>query len=81
VVVFPYESYVLPGIGDDLIDRIAPYVPPMGIILVTEGPAPRAHARFEKRGLLPLLLATPIQKFEIDLSKPPESDDDDDLPF
>lgn len=81
VVVFPHESYVRPGVGDDLIDRIAPYVPPMGIMLVAEGTAPRAHARFETRELLPLLLATPIRKFEIDLSKPPESDDEDDLPF
>ena len=80
-MVFPHESYVRPGVGDDLINRIAPYVPPMGIMLVAEGPTPRAHARFETCELLPILLAKPIRRFEIDLSKPPHSDDDDDLPF
>lgn len=81
VIVFPHESYVRPGVGDDLINRVAPYVPPMGIMLIAEDPAPRAYARFETHELLPLLLAKPIRRFEIDLSNPPESDDDDDLPF
>ena len=81
VVVFPHESFVQPGPGDDLINRVAPYLPAMGIMLVAEGAVPRAYAKFDTHELLPLLLTTPLRKFEINLSRPPENDDDDDLPF
>lgn len=80
-MVFPHESYIQPGVGDDLINRIAPYVPPMGIMLVAEAPSPRAYARFETHELLPILLVTKLRKFQIDLSRPSQNDDDEDLPF
>ncbi|MEH6434328.1 hypothetical protein [Massilia sp. DD77] len=80
VVAFPHESYVRPGVGDDLIARLAPYLPPWGIMLVAEGDQPHAHAAFETKELLPLLAETKLTRFDIDLDVPPE-DDDDELPF
>lgn len=81
VVAFPHESYVRPGVGDQLINRLAPYVPPLGIMLVAEGPAPRAYAPFQTERLLPLLADVKLTRFVVDLSIPPEEEEDDELPF
>lgn len=80
IVAFPHDSYVRPGSGDVLISRMAPHLPPLGIMLVSEGAYPRAYATFETHELLPLLSAVQLVRFEIDLNQPPE-DEDDELPF
>lgn len=81
VVAFPHESHVRPGVGDDLINRLAPYVPPLGIMLVAEGGEPRAYAPFQTERLLPLLANVKLNRFVVDLSLPPEEEEDDELPF
>lgn len=78
-VAFPEDSWVRPGEGDSLISRMAPYLPPLGIMLVTEGAHPRAHATFETSEFLTLLQAVKLVRFTVDLSSPPE--DEEDLPF
>lgn len=83
IVAFPHESYVRPGVGDDLIERLAKRLPPRGIMLVAEGRSPRAYAHFETDELLPLLLLAPLTRFDVDLDAAPtdEDEDEDDLPF
>jgi hypothetical protein len=80
IVAFPEDAYVRPGIGDRLILQMLPYLPPLGIMLVSDGAYPRAYAPFQTHEFLPLLRMVDLHKFEIDLSEPPE-DEDDDLPF
>lgn len=81
VVAFPDDSYVRPGVGDQLIAKLAPYVPPLGIMLVSEGATLRAYAPFETHKLIPLLADAKLSRFVIDLSAPPEDEEEDELPF
>ena len=80
IVAYPHDSYVRPGVGDDLISRLMPYLPPLPIMLVSEGSRPRAYAAFQTDEFLALLPSVKVQRFEVDLSAPPE-DEEDDLPF
>ncbi len=78
-VVFPEDEWVRPGAGDSLISRMVPYLPPLGIMLVSEGAYPRAYAAFETHEFLPLLRMVELSRFAVDLSLPPEEEDE--LPF
>lgn len=80
IVAFPHDSWVRPGVGDDLISRLMPYVPPLPIMLVSESPTFRAYAPFQTQSFLELLPTVRLQRFEVDLSAPPE-DEEDELPF
>ena len=80
IIAFPDDSWVRPGAGDELIRRLPSYLPPLPIMLVSEGPYPRAYAAFQTCEFLKLLPTVGLQRFEIDLSQPPE-DEEDDLPF
>lgn len=81
VLAFPHDSYIRPGVGDMLIERLAPYVPRLGIMLVSDGPVPHAYAPFETHKLLPLLANVKLSRYVVDLSQPPDDEDDDELPF
>lgn len=78
-VAFVDDSWVRPGVGDQLISRLAPFLPPMPIMLVSEGRPARAYAPFQTRALFELLPAAQVQRFEIDLAEDPE--DEEELPF
>ena len=78
-VAFVHDSWVRPGVGDDLISRLAPHLPPLPTMLVSEDVPPRAYAPFQTERFLELLLATQMPRFEIDLAEEPE--DEDELPF
>lgn len=78
-VAFPEDPWVRPGAGDTLISRMTPYLPPLGIMLVSEGAYPRAYAAFETQEFLSLLRMQELSRFTVDLSEPPE--DEDELPF
>jgi len=58
---------------------MAPYLPPLGIMLVSEGAYPCAYAAFETHEFLPMLQLADLSRFTVDLSEPPE--DEDELPF
>ena len=58
---------------------MTPYLPPLGIMLVSEGAHPRAYAAFETLEFLSLLRMEELSRFTVDLSEPPE--DEDELPF
>lgn len=58
---------------------MTPYLPPLGIMLVSEGAYPRAYAAFEVQEFLSLLRMDELSRFTVDLSEPPE--DEDELPF
>lgn len=81
IVAFPGDEYVRPFAGDRLISQLMPHLPPLGIMLVSEGAWPRAYAPFQTHELLPLLAGVTLNRFEVDLSLPPEDEDDDELPF
>lgn len=81
IVAFPHDSWVRPGPGDELIGRLPQYLPPLPIMLVSEGAYPRAYAPFQTDEFLRLLPTVQLQRFEIDLSQPPEDEDADELPF
>lgn len=78
-VAFPDDPWVRPGAGDSLIAQMASYLPPLGIMLVSEEGRPRAHAAFETRDFLALLPTVKLVRFTVDLSEPPE--DEEELPF
>jgi len=78
-VAFPEDAWVRPGAGDELISRLSPYLPPLGIMLVSEGAYPRAYASFETYDLLAHLDAAAVSRFIVDLSEPPEEEEE--LPF
>ena len=78
-VAFVHDSWVRPGVGDTLISRIRPFLPPLPIMLVSEDGPNRAYAPFQTPEFLNLLLEVQVQRFEIDLSEEPE--DEEELPF
>lgn len=78
-IAFPEDPWVRPGVGDSLIARMTPYLPPLGIMLVSQRSPARAHAAFETRDFLALLPTVKPVRFTVDLSEPPE--DEDELPF
>jgi hypothetical protein len=78
-IAFPHDSWVRPGVGDDLISRLAPHLPPLPIMLVSEGLQLRAYAAFQTREFLDQFSGAKLQRFEIDLSEEPE--DEEELPF
>lgn len=80
IIAFPHDSWVRPGAGDELIGRLPPYLPPLPIMLVSEGSYLRAYAPFQTDEFLRLLPTVRLQRFEIDLSQPPEEEEDE-LPF
>lgn len=80
VIAFPHDSWVRPGVGDDLISRLAPHVPPLPIMLVSEEFSLRAYAPFQTQAFLELLPTVKLQRFVVDLSQSPEEEEDD-LPF
>ena len=80
ILAFPGEDYVRPGVGDDLINRLAKSLPPFGIMLVAEGAYPRAYAPFDTHTFLPVVPEMKLTRFTVDLSVPPEEEDDE-LPF
>jgi hypothetical protein len=81
IVAFPGDEYVRPIAGDRLITQLTPYLPPLGIMLVSESAWPRAYAPFQTHEFLPLLRGISLNRFEVDLSVPPEDEDEDELPF
>jgi hypothetical protein len=78
-VAYVHDSWVRPGVGDQLIARLMPFLPPMPIMLVSEDGPARAYAPFQTRQFFELLPTARVQRFEIDLSEDPE--DEEDLPF
>lgn len=81
IVAFPGDEYVRPVVGDRLIAQLMPHLPPLGILLVSEGPWPRAYAPFQTHEFLPLLRTVELHRIEIDLSVQPEDEEEDELPF
>lgn len=72
-VALPHPSYVRPGVGDVLLERIAPHFPALPVMLVS-GKA-RAYACFETDALLAELDLASVELVEIDLDSPPEAQD------
>ena len=79
-VAYVHDSWVRPGVGDMLISRLAPYFPPLPVMLVSENVPPRAYAPFQTQAFLEKITCVQPPRFEIDLSEPPE-DEEDELPF
>lgn len=80
IVAFPGDEYVRPIAGDRLISQLMPHLPPLGIMLVSEGSWPRAYAPFQTHEFLPLLRGVELNRFEVDLSVVPDEDEEE-LPF
>ena len=80
ILAFPDDSYVRPGAGDRLIEQLAPHLPPLGIMLVSEGTYLRAYAHFETHAFLEPLRQVEPNRFEVDLSAELD-DEDEELPF
>lgn len=80
ILAFPDDSYVRPGVGDRLILQLAPHLPLLGIMLVSEGAYPRAYAHFETQAFLEPLRQVDPNRFEVDLSAELD-DEDEELPF
>lgn len=79
-LAFPHPSYIGPGGGDLLIQRLQPFFPTIGIMLLTlEWGEERAYATFETDKLLAALDIDQIFLKEVNLDHPPE--DDSDPPF
>lgn len=78
-VAFVHDSWVRPGVGDRLISRLMPFLPPMPIMLVSEGGPSRAYAPFQVKAFFELLPSAQVQRFEIDLAE--DLEDEEELPF
>ena len=81
IVAFPGDGYVRPIAGDRLISQLVPHLPPLGIMLVSEGSWPRAYAPFQTHEFLPLLRDVEFNRFEVDLNATPDDEEEDELPF
>jgi len=79
IVAFPHDSFVRPGAGDRLLSELAPHLPPLGIMLVSDGAYPRAYASFQTHEFLQPLRFVELNRFELDMTEPPEEDGE--LPF
>lgn len=78
-IAFPHSTWVRPGVGDQLINRLAPFMPTLPIMLVCfdEGEE-RAYAAFQTKAFFEALNLDEISLVEIDLdAEPPEEE----LPF
>lgn len=78
-LAFPHSTWVRPGVGDDLIARLARHLPPMPIMLVNfDDGEERAYAAFDATPFLSALNLDDISLVEVDLdAAPPEEE----LPF
>lgn len=75
VLAFPHPSYVRPGVGDVLLERLAPYFPALPIMLVSaKATNARAYATFDTDALLPELDLASLVLEDIDLDARPVSD-------
>lgn len=79
IVAFPHDSFVRPGAGDRLLSELTPHLPPLGIMLVSDGAYPRAYAAFQTHEFLQPLRCAELRRYELDLNDSPEEDDE--LPF
>jgi hypothetical protein len=72
VVAFPHPSYVRPGVGDVLLERLMPHFPALPIMLVSaKASNARAYATFDTDALLAGLDLADLVLEKIDLDTPP----------
>ena len=78
-LAFPHSSWVRPGVGDDLINRLSRHLPALPIMLVNfDDGEERSYAAFDSAGFLSALNLDDIALVEIDLTAEPP---DEDPPF
>lgn len=76
-IALPHPSYVRPGVGDVLLERIAPHFPTLPVMLVSDKASnARAYATFETDALLAELDLSTVELDEIDLDTPPMVQDE-----
>lgn len=72
VLAFPHPSYVRPGVGDVLLERLTRHFPALPIMLVsTKATNARAYATFDTDALLAELDLADLVLEKIDLDSPP----------
>lgn len=75
-VAFPPPGWVVPGIGDALLERLRPYFPTLPIMLASTGSdGVRAHAAFQAQALVEGCDLGELLRIDFDLDVPPAEPD------